>query len=103
MYKLVFYVPESHLESVKSAVFKAGAGKIGNYDQCSWQVCGTGQFRPLAGSDAFVGTEGRLETIEEFRVELVCAEEFIRQSLAALKNAHPYEEVAYDVWRLENL
>lgn len=97
MYKLSFYVPEDFLESVKAAVFDAGAGRIGDYDQCCWQVRGRGQFRPLAGSDPAIGEHGRLEVLEEWKVEMVCDESHIGQAVAALKKAHPYEEVAFDV------
>ena len=103
MYKLVFFVPESHLESVKSAVFAAGAGAIGNYDQCCWQVLGQGQFRPLAGSNPYIGQSNALEMVPEYRVETVCAEECIAQAVAALRKSHPYEEPAIDVWKLSEL
>jgi hypothetical protein len=103
MYKLCFFVPESHLESTKAAVFAAGAGRIGAYDQCCWQVKGLGQFCPLPGSNPFVGRVGGLETVEEFRVEMVCSDERIAAAIAALKRAHPYEEPAYDVWRLAEM
>lgn len=102
MYKLCFYVPESHLETVKQALFEAGAGRVGAYDSCAWQVLGQGQFRPLAGSDPFIGAQGQLETVPEYKVELVCADELIAAAVAGLKRAHPYEEPAYQVWRLEN-
>ena len=100
MYKIVFYVPESHLEAVKQVMFGAGAGKIGNYDQCAWQVKGNGQFRPLSGSQAFIGEVGCLETLEEYRVEMVCEDDLIRQVVKALVQAHPYETPAYDVIKL---
>lgn len=100
MYKLVFYVPDSHLELVKFAVFAAGAGRIGNYDQCCWQVPGVGQFRPLPGSQAFIGELNQLEQLYEYRVEMVCADAFIKAAVAALRQAHPYEEPAFDVWPL---
>lgn len=103
MYKLCFYVPESHLDAVKAAVFAAGAGRIGAYDSCCWQVKGQGQFRPLEGSRPFIGTQDAVETVDEFRVELVCSDEHIRAAVAALKLAHPYEEPAYDVLRVEVL
>ncbi|MDI1300789.1 MAG: NGG1p interacting factor NIF3 [bacterium] len=102
MYKITFYVPESHLESVKAALFAAGAGRIGHYDSCAWQVKGQGQFRPLPGSRPFIGASDMLETLEEYRVELVCAEERIHAAMAALKQAHPYEVPACDVVRLEH-
>lgn len=100
MYKLVFFVPESHLEVVKSAVFATGAGRIGNYDQCCWQIAGLGQFRPLAGANPYIGRTGQLESVPEYRVEMVCADEFIQAAIAALRAAHPYEEPAFDVWPL---
>ncbi len=97
MYKLCFYVPESHLEVVKQAVFDAGGGRIGDYDRCCWQVLGQGQFRPLPGADPFIGKPGEVEQVPEYRVELVCDKAHIREVLAALLAAHPYEEPAYDV------
>jgi len=103
MYKLVFYVPVEHLESVKQAVFAAGAGKIGEYDSCCWQVLGVGQFRPLAGSTPYLGRVGSLAEEEEYRVELVCDDAKIKQAIRALISAHPYEEPAYDVWQLAEL
>ena len=102
MFKLVFYVPASHVNAVKAAVFAAGAGRIGNYDQCCWQVLGQGQFRPLAGSQPHLGHLGEVEKVEEYRVEAVCEDGLIGAAIVALKQAHPYEEPAYDVWRLED-
>lgn len=103
MYKLCYFVPESHLEETKSALFLAGAGRIGDYDSCAWQCRGQGQFRPLAGSQPFLGQSGALETVSEYRVELVCEDGAIKAAIAALKLAHPYEEPAYDVFRMEDL
>ncbi|WP_374441161.1 NGG1p interacting factor NIF3 [Pseudomonas panipatensis] len=103
MYKLCFYVPESHLETVKKAVFTAGAGRIGAYDSCCWQVLGTGQFRPLQGSKPFLGEVGLVEHVPEWRVELVVADELIHDSVKALKTAHPYETPAFEVWRLSDM
>ena len=102
MYKIVFFVPESHLEHVKAAVFNAGAGHIGQYDQCCWQVAGTGQFSPLSGSNPYIGEVGKLEQVAEYRVELVCEDSLIKSAIKALRSAHPYEEPAIDVWRLED-
>jgi hypothetical protein len=102
VYKLAFFVPESHVEPVKSAVFAAGAGRIGAYDQCSWQVLGQGQFRPLNGSQPFIGQNGVVEHVQEWKVELVVADELIQQVVVALKQSHPYETPAYEVWRLED-
>ncbi|MBV1881466.1 MAG: YqfO family protein [Pseudomonadales bacterium] len=108
MYKLCFYVPASHLDSVKGAVFSAGAGKIGNYDQCCWQSKGQGQFRPLADSNPFIGEPpnngpGKVETVEEFKVEMVCDDAIVQSVVLALKAAHPYEEPAFDLWQLSQL
>lgn len=71
MFKLAFFVPPSHVEQVKAAVFAAGGGRIGAYDSCAWQVLGQGQFRPLSGSQPFIGQSGVVEQVEEWRVELV--------------------------------
>jgi len=103
MYKLAFFVPPSHVEEVKRALFAAGAGRIGAYDSCSWQVLGQGQFRPLDGSQPFIGQAGEIEQVQEWKVELVVADELIQQVVAALKSSHPYETPAYEVWRLEDL
>jgi hypothetical protein len=100
MYKLCFFVPPSHVDEVKSAVFAAGAGRIGAYDHCSWQVLGQGQFRPLDGSQPFTGRTGEVEQVQEWKVELVVADELIAHVVVALKQSHPYETPAYEVWRL---
>ncbi|SEA29487.1 YqfO family protein [Microbulbifer marinus] len=101
MYKLCAYIPESHVEVVKRALFDAGAGRIGDYDSCCWQVLGTGQFRPLEGSQPFIGQSGQVEQVAEYRVEMVCADELVDAALAALRAAHPYEEPAFDLWKLD--
>ncbi|WP_296262066.1 MULTISPECIES: YqfO family protein [unclassified Pseudomonas] len=103
MYKLAFFVPQSHVEQVKQALFAAGAGRIGAYDNCSWQVLGHGQFRPLDGSQPFIGQAGEIEYVEEWKVELVVADELIKPAVAALKSSHPYETPAYEVWKLEDI
>ena len=103
MYKLCFYVPPSHLEQVKAAVFTAGGGRIGAYDGCCWQVLGQGQFRPLAGSQPFIGQTGQVEQVAEWKVELVVADPLVQAVVQALCEAHPYETPAYEVWRLTEL
>lgn len=97
MYRLNFYVPESHLEVVKDALFAAGAGSIGQYQRCSWQVAGEGQFLPGAGSKPRIGAPGELEKLVEYKVEMVCHPDYIEAAVVALKAAHPYEEPAWDV------
>jgi hypothetical protein len=102
VYKLGFFVPDSHVETVKTAVFEAGGGRIGDYDHCAWQVLGQGQFRALDGSQPYIGQLGQVEVVDEWKVELVVADELIRAAVAALKLSHPYETPAYEVWRLED-
>ncbi len=103
MYKLCFYVPESHLDEVKKAVFAAGGGRVGAYDSCCWQTLGQGQFRALEGSNAFIGQVGRVEQVAESKVDLVVADELIHDAVKALKSSHPYETPAFDVWRLSDI
>jgi hypothetical protein len=103
MYKLCFFVPETHLEIVKAAIFAKGAGRIGNYDCCSWQTLGQGQFRPLEGSNPALGSTNNLEIVNEYKVECVCVSENVADVVAALRAAHPYEEPAYEVFRLERM
>lgn len=100
MYKLTVFIPNEHLEPVKSALFEAGAGKIGEYDNCCWQVQGTGQFRPLVNSNPHIGKQGTREQVEEWRVEMVVADQYIHDVITALKQAHPYETPAYDVIKM---
>ena len=85
------------------AVFSAGAGKIETYEQCCWQVKGQGQFRPLKGSDAFIGEIDTLETVEEYRVEMLLDEKFKAEIVTAFKKAHPYEVPAFDFVRVESV
>ena len=99
VYVLCVYVPATHLAQVKDAVFAAGAGRIGNYDCCAWETKGTGQFRPLPGSHAFIGTVNAVEQVEEYKVEMVCAGRRLRAVIAALKRAHPYETPAFQYWK----
>lgn len=101
MYKLAFFVPAEYREKVKAAIFATGAGRIGHYDSCCWEVAGTGQFRALAGSNPFIGQQGVVETVAEYRVELVCEDHLIAAAVQALRQSHPYEEPAFDVWKLE--
>lgn len=95
--KVCFYVPETHLEIVKDALFQVGAGKIGNYDRCCWQIEGQGQFRALDGSDAFIGELNEVMYLKEFKVEMMCDKKHIDEVVRILKETHPYETPAYDV------
>jgi structural toxin protein (hemagglutinin/hemolysin) RtxA len=103
MYKIVFFVPPAFTEEVKLALFEAGAGGFRNYDFCSWQTTGTGQFRPLSESDPFIGEFGQVERVREDRVEMICSDEHVRRAVEALIAAHPYEEPAYEVFPILRL
>lgn len=100
--KLVTFVPTDYLEKVRSAIFSAGAGVIGNYDECSFSAPGHGTFRGNGQSKPFAGTSGQLHTEPETRLETIVPRHLIPGTVAALKASHPYEEVAYDLLPLEN-
>lgn len=100
MYKLVFFIPEEYKENVKKSLFEAGAGKYENYDMCSFEAKGTGQFRPLAGSSPFLGKTEELETVEEYRIEMLCSGRYIENVIKTLLKVHPYEEPAYEIYKV---
>ncbi len=97
MFKLIVYVPESHKETVKEALFSAGAGQLGAYAQCAWETLGTGQFCPSAEATPFLGVAGKLERAAEWRVETLVKESIWPDVKAALYQSHPYEEPAFDL------
>ncbi|GAB2189377.1 YqfO family protein [Sessilibacter sp. MAH1] len=97
MYKIIVYVPSESKETVKSALFDAGAGRIGDYACCCWEVLGQEQFLPLPNSQPYLGQEGELERVPEFRLELVCEAALIKTAVLKMIEAHPYEEPAYQV------
>jgi dinuclear metal center YbgI/SA1388 family protein len=99
--KLVAYVPHSHLEQVRTAVAEAGAGHLGNYDSCSFSSSGEGTFRGGKNTRPFLGKAGSLEKVKEFRLETVFPSGLEREIVKALMAAHPYEEVAYDIYPLK--
>lgn len=101
MYKVSFLVPESHVEQVKMAMFNEGAGEFGNYKQCAWQVLGEGQFLALTEANPFIGKKNQLTKVPEYYVEIICMPKIIHSVIAALKKAHPYEEPAYHVIKIE--
>lgn len=100
--KLVTFAPSSYAEKVREAIFAAGAGNIGNYDNCSYNISGNGTFRGNEKANPFVGKIGELHTEEEIRIETVFPKHIQKEVISALINAHPYEEVAYDIYPLEN-
>jgi hypothetical protein len=95
--KLIVFVPREALDSVREALFAAGAGRIGNYTHCSWYSEGTGTFLGGEGSNPSVGAAGREQRVAELRLETVFPSERQDEVLAALRAAHPYEEPAFDV------
>ncbi len=98
--KLVWFVPREALEATRNAVFAAGAGRIGAYERCSWYAAGTGTFFGGEGASPALGEAGREQRVAELRVETVVPEERLAEVVAALKEAHPYEEPAFDVYTL---
>jgi hypothetical protein len=103
MYKLSFFVPKTNKEKVKEALFEIGVGRYNNYDKCSWEVLGIGQFRALDNADPFIGKKGEVALVQEYKVEMICKDELIKEAIKVLKQAHPYEEVAYEAIKLEDL
>ena len=103
MYLISFYVPETHVRKVKKALYEKGAGKFNNYDSCSWQTMGTGEFRPLKGSNPFIGEQGRISRVNEYKVEMVCKKSILINVLEPLVKVHPYEEPAYHAMEIITL
>jgi hypothetical protein len=103
LHKLVWFVPEQALEATRKAVFDAGAGRIGEYERCSWYTAGTGTFLAGEGADPAVGEVGEEERVAELRVETVVPVERAADVVRALVAAHPYEEVAYELYPLVEL
>lgn len=102
LYKLTVYVPNSHVEQVREALFKAGCGHIGNYSCCSFNIKGEGTFMPLEGTNPYVGKVNELEKVEEIKIETIVRSDDIKKAIEYMQKAHPYEEVAYDIYKLEN-
>ena len=100
--KLVVTVPLSHADVVREAMGKAGAGRIGKYEFCSFSVKGTGRFRPLDGANPAIGSIGDLEAVEEERIEVTCDQSILDDVIAAIKGVHPYEEIAIDIYELRS-
>ena len=98
LHKLVWFVPREGLEATRDAVFGAGAGRIGDYERCSWYTAGTGTFLAREGAEPAIGKVGREERVAELRVETVVPVEITGEVVRALLDAHPYEEVAYELY-----
>ena len=102
MYSLIYYITPDEHEHVKQALFDCGAGKIGQYDECCWEVLGKGQFRARNGSNPTIGKIGQLEKVEEYKVEMVCEDSVIQKVIKTLLEEHPYEQPAYFVTAMLN-
>lgn len=100
--KIVIFVPETHTDIVREAMGKAGAGKIGNYTYCTFSTKGIGRFKPEQGANPHIGEVGTLEEVVEERIETVCEREKLDAVIDAIKSVHPYDEIAYDIYPLEN-
>lgn len=101
--KIVVFVPEAHADAVRTAMGNAGAGKIGNYTFCSFSSKGIGRFKPGEGTHPNIGEVGKLESVNEERIETVCEQDKLANVIKAIKEVHPYEEVALDIYPLEEL
>jgi len=102
LHKLVVLCPNDFAEQVAQALFDAGAGKIGNYSECSYESLGTGAFKPNKNSNPTIGTIGEREKVAETKLEIICSSHSLNQVVSAMQAAHPYEEVAYDLIPLQN-
>lgn len=103
MYKLIVFVPETAKESLKSALFRAGAGSLGSYSHCAWECLGTGQFRPGDAAHPHIGSKGSIEYVPEWRVEMLVPDQVLESICKALYQSHPYEEPAFDLFRVEDV
>lgn len=100
--KIAVFVPITHADKVRKALAESGAGHIGNYDCCSFSVKGIGRFRGLEDSKPFIGKAGKIEEVEEEKIETICPSEKLDEVLNAVKKVHPYEEPAIDIYPLLN-
>ena len=100
-YKIVVYVPEDHADKLREVIGNAGAGKIGNYTHCTFTLKGTGRFKPEEGANPTIGEVGKLEEVSEDRIETVCSGDNLQAVLQAIRDNHPYEEPATDVYPIE--
>lgn len=102
MYKLIVFVPVESIDKFKDELFKAGAGRLGEYSHCCFETKGIGQFMPLTGSNPTVGQQYKIERVEEIKFETIVEKKSIENVLTTLYQAHPYEEPAFDLIELAN-
>lgn len=100
--KIVVFVPLTHADIVREAIGNAGGGKLGKYSFCTFSTRGIGRFRPDEGANPHIGSIGKLESVEEEKIEVTCDEKIVKDVISAIKKVHPYEEVALDVYSLED-
>jgi len=103
MYKLNFFVPSKDKERVKEALFAVGVGRYENYECCAFETLGMGQFKPIKKANPHIGELNKVELVEEYKVEMICEETLIKKAISVLKEVHPYEEVAYEIFKIENI
>ncbi|WP_415396572.1 NGG1p interacting factor NIF3 [Sulfurimonas sp. CS5] len=101
MHKLNYFVPADAKEKTKQALFDIGVGRYENYECCSFETLGVGQFKPIADANPHIGELDKIEKVQEYKVEMLCNDNLIKDAVKVLKEVHPYEEVAYEVFRME--
>jgi len=101
MYKLNYFVPTEAKEATKQALFEIGVGRYENYECCSFETQGTGQFKPIDNANPHLGELNKIEKVQEYKVEMICSDALIKKAIEVLKEVHTYEEVAFEVFRME--
>lgn len=101
LYKLNYFVPVENKEATKQALFDIGVGRYNNYENCSFETLGTGQFKPMESANPHIGELDKIEKVQEYKVEMICSDELIKKAIEVLKEVHPYEEVAFEVFKME--
>jgi hypothetical protein len=101
--KIVIFVPETYTDIVREAMGNAGAGKIGNYTHCTFSSKGIGRFKPEVGANPHIGEVGTHEEVIEERIETVCSRDILQDVVRAIREVHPYDEIAMDIYPLENI
>jgi hypothetical protein len=100
--KIIVYVPLTHADKVREAIAQAGGGKLGTYTHCTFSMKGVGRFKPQEGANPHIGKVGVIETVEEERIEVTCSNDVVDAVVKAIRGVHPYEEIAFDVYSLDN-
>lgn len=99
--KIVVFVPQTHADIVRESIGNAGTGKIGNYSFCTFSSIGVGRFKPESGANPYIGEIGKIELVNEERIETICDRENLQKVIESIKKVHPYEEIALDIYPLE--